>query len=140
MAAAPCAGRDAPRDDGVLDVVDNCPEVANADQADDDKDGKGNACDVCPTEPNPGMTKCVVVFTAKQLRDPLDPQHPAAKTRVRVKDMYVTGVRKFGSNRGFFAQSGTDAYSGLYVDTGNTSPTARALGAGPAGAPCTADW
>ena len=110
-------------DDGILDVVDNCPEIANPDQADDDKDGKGNACDVCPTEPNPGATKCVVSFTAKQLRDPSDPAHPKAKTRVRVKDVYVTGVRSAGSNRGFFVQAGTDAFSGFYVDTGNTSPT-----------------
>jgi hypothetical protein len=32
-------------DDGVADFEDNCPAVANADQADDDGDGLGNACD-----------------------------------------------------------------------------------------------
>jgi hypothetical protein len=31
--------------DGVADVEDNCPEVANADQADVDGDGQGDACD-----------------------------------------------------------------------------------------------
>ncbi|MEP0843174.1 MAG: M6 family metalloprotease domain-containing protein, partial [Phycisphaerae bacterium] len=31
--------------DGRADVIDNCPEVANADQADMDDDGKGDACD-----------------------------------------------------------------------------------------------
>jgi hypothetical protein len=31
--------------DGVSDVDDNCPKVANPDQADDDADGKGNKCD-----------------------------------------------------------------------------------------------
>jgi hypothetical protein len=31
--------------DGVLDVSDNCPEVANADQANNDGDSAGDACD-----------------------------------------------------------------------------------------------
>jgi hypothetical protein len=30
--------------------VDNCPLVANADQADADADGRGNACDACPAD------------------------------------------------------------------------------------------
>lgn len=34
--------------DGVLDVDDNCPFVANADQADEDGDHVGDACDPCP--------------------------------------------------------------------------------------------
>jgi hypothetical protein len=31
--------------------VDNCPLVANADQANADSDALGNACDVCPNDP-----------------------------------------------------------------------------------------
>jgi hypothetical protein len=34
--------------DGVPDASDNCPNVANADQADNDADGTGNACDATP--------------------------------------------------------------------------------------------
>ena len=34
--------------DGVADSNDNCPAVANADQADTDNDGTGNACDSTP--------------------------------------------------------------------------------------------
>ena len=42
-------GSSAPPDgdsDGVPDATDNCPVTANADQADEDSDGQGNACDV----------------------------------------------------------------------------------------------
>lgn len=35
--------------DGVPNEVDNCVERYNADQHDEDRDGAGDACDVCPT-------------------------------------------------------------------------------------------
>ncbi len=38
--------------DGVGDACDNCPDVANADQADTDADGVGDACDNCPDVAN----------------------------------------------------------------------------------------
>ena len=42
-----------PDNDGVPLTKDNCPLVANADQADFDADGVGNACDNCLWRPNP---------------------------------------------------------------------------------------
>jgi hypothetical protein len=113
-------------DDGIPNGADNCPEIANSDQADDDKDGKGNACDVCPVDPNPGQDTCVAEFTVPQLRDPSAPGHPASgSTRARVKDLYVTALRTFGTGRGFTAQldNGGLPFSGIFVETGAVSPT-----------------
>jgi len=42
--------------DGVPDEADNCPYVANPDQADGDGDGHGDACDNCPAVPNPDQS------------------------------------------------------------------------------------
>ncbi|MCC7072554.1 MAG: thrombospondin type 3 repeat-containing protein, partial [Deltaproteobacteria bacterium] len=39
-------------DDGLLDIDDNCPFVANEDQLDNDEDGVGNLCDNCPVLQN----------------------------------------------------------------------------------------
>ncbi len=120
-------------DDGVPNGADNCPELANADQADDDKDGKGNACDACPAVANAGVSKCapdapavVVEGAVTSIRNPADPQHPpAGSTRVRIKNMVVTGLRTTGKDRGFFAQAdnGGLPFSGIYVETGVVSPT-----------------
>jgi len=41
----PCPDTD---HDTVPDTLDNCPLIANADQADADADGVGNVCDACP--------------------------------------------------------------------------------------------
>jgi hypothetical protein len=40
-------------EDGVPNGVDNCPNVANQDQADSDSDGVGDDCDNCADAPNP---------------------------------------------------------------------------------------
>ena len=46
---APCVPVGSDLDgDGVDDACDNCPGLANADQADGEFDGTGDACDLCP--------------------------------------------------------------------------------------------
>lgn len=36
--------------DGIVDCVDNCPNIANPNQSDDDSDGLGDVCDQCPND------------------------------------------------------------------------------------------
>ena len=53
IARAFCVGPPGDCDgDGVADGTDNCPGVANADQADGDGDGVGDVCDNCPAVAN----------------------------------------------------------------------------------------
>ncbi|OWY71218.1 hypothetical protein B7486_11495 [cyanobacterium TDX16] len=50
-----------PDNDLIAVCVDNCPDVANANQLDSDGDGLGDACDGCPTDPTrtvPGLCGC----------------------------------------------------------------------------------
>jgi hypothetical protein len=39
--------------DGVTNITDNCPTVANPDQSDRDGDGDGDACDPAPSRSGP---------------------------------------------------------------------------------------
>ena len=50
---------DAPGDrdgDGILDPMDNCPDVANPDQGNEDGDRFGDVCDPCPIDANDSPT------------------------------------------------------------------------------------
>jgi hypothetical protein len=52
--------------DGVGDFSDNCPAVANADQADADQDGVGDACSAfqVPTSSHPGLIILALLLLA----------------------------------------------------------------------------
>ncbi|MDP3940334.1 MAG: thrombospondin type 3 repeat-containing protein, partial [Deltaproteobacteria bacterium] len=47
--------------DGVLNLSDNCPDVANPTQTDTDADNLGDACDATPTNPkaSPGCLRAL---------------------------------------------------------------------------------
>jgi cytosine/adenosine deaminase-related metal-dependent hydrolase len=122
-----CTKPDANDDDGdgITNDKDNCPKTVNADQADGDSDGYGDACDKCPTA-NPGETPCVTTVTA--IRNPADPNHVKSGVNVTVTGLNVNALlANSGTSRGFYAQIGTDPFSGIAINTGST-PAGVAVG------------
>ena len=98
-------GRRLERDgDGKPDATDNCPATPNADQADADSDGSGDACDTTPqgttppqiTTPGPitadatGPAGAAVSFEASA-DDDLDP-HPALVCSPASGSMFAIGA------------------------------------------------
>ncbi len=103
-------------DDGVADVLDVCPRLADPAQADSDADGRGDACDDCPTA-NPGLTPCPV--TIAELRAPTS--RLPLKAAVLLEDARVTALRTQGT-KGFYVEDGTHApYSGIFVYASSTA-------------------
>lgn len=47
---------------GILNYLDNCKRVPNADQKDRDGDKVGDACDSCPYVPNPEQVRKLFFF------------------------------------------------------------------------------
>lgn len=104
--------------DGVPDVSDDCPRVANVDQADADADGHGDACDPCPLA-NPGLTPCSLRIA--ELRAP--PSRASRKMAVMVSGVRVTALRT-QDFKGYYVEDGDHRpYSGIFVYTHSTTPT-----------------
>ncbi len=99
--------------DGVANTMDNCLAIANGSQADADGDNKGDACDACPNDSNPGSAACpATIYEIKN-------GTVTVGSHVAVLNALVTGR----SSAGFFLQvKETDsdysgpAYSGIFVD------------------------
>ena len=108
--------------DGVVNELDNCPKTANADQADTDSDGKGDACDGCPSGDR-GASFCQTTIAA--LRNPSDPNHVKFDTPVAITDGMV--VSDTYSTRGFIQGTSGAPWTGIAFERGG-SITAPAIG------------
>lgn len=106
--------------DGIADAVDNCPSNANPDQADTDKDGRGNACESC-ADANPGAIPCDVGI--EQLRK-FGAGRPKNGEIVRVGEAFISAIGPASGTKNFmFIQSGLQGapFQGLYVITGSSA-------------------
>lgn len=71
--------------DGRPDASDNCPAVANSDQADGDRDGVGNACEVLPAGNVPPVAGVNTVV--RQIAGDVFVKLPAGRTRLGFRGM-----------------------------------------------------
>ena len=109
-------------DDGKDDWEDNCPGVANEDQADRDNDDIGDVCDLCPDQAG-GV--CAILIN--DVRDPSSQTRPVAGDNIRFEGAVVTHVRTLGDRSfGFYIQQSPagGSYEGIFVYTNADLPVA----------------
>nr|HEX4314871.1 thrombospondin type 3 repeat-containing protein [Kofleriaceae bacterium] len=118
LADAPLGAADAPREadalvidappvdsdgDGIPDDRDNCPHVANPDQADEDADGLGDVCDPCP--PFAGSADS----DGDGLPDACDPNPSVAGDKIVEFDGFGSGLPAGWQATGAWTATGGDA-------------------------------
>ncbi len=105
--------------DGIDDAIDNCPHVANVDQANGDGDGVGDICDPYPTQP----TETIVLF------DPF--------TSIESGWMNLGGMQAMsdGESIGADARNGSLRYARPFVPAFDVIELAGAVGAAGPGGP-----
>jgi hypothetical protein len=87
--------------DSIPNDRDNCPGDPNTAQSDDDGDGKGNACDPCPSAANAGGALCPLPpGIAATIYEVKAPGSVLVNQRVQLSEVLVTATNALG----FFAQ------------------------------------
>lgn len=103
--------------DSVPNGSDNCPVDYNPLQEDAEPDGKGDACDACPNDANPGDMLCPgIATTIYAVQDVNHVDHPDEGTRVQV-DCIITAL---SARMAWCQDAGGGHYSGIAVYAGST--------------------
>lgn len=98
------SGPNDPDGDGILTANDNCPDKANANQANEDGDPLGDACDPCPIDPaNPPSDP-----DGDGVSDSCDPHPTAAVDSIVLFEGFKSGVPPTWQVIGSTMQSGDD--------------------------------
>jgi len=74
--------------DGIANLTDNCPGIANADQANEDGDKFGDACDPCPIDANDSPTDS----DGDGVADACDPHPNAAGDKIVLFEGFHAGI------------------------------------------------
>ena len=119
----PCPDTRDRDDDSIADNQDNCPLIANQDQADSDSDGHGDVCDACPNDPNPGTAQCPAPEATIAAIQGGEIDEGSA---VMIRGAVITAVSQ---SRGFWIAQGSGANQGIYVYTRQESPAEWVRGA-----------
>lgn len=96
--------------DGILDEVDNCPDIPNTDQRNEDEDRFGNLCDNCPAENNQDQSN----HDLDGLGDMCDPQ-PGLVNEI----LYFEGFDESPSVQGWVGLEAWQVDSGSLVQNDN---------------------
>ena len=110
--------------DGIPDEKDNCPSVANADQADADGDGLGDACETPPAGKDiivsAGYSGRYYVVDITSISNPVETFSTELKDGSRQLDIGQPTVNSTGKRVYFCDPSGPDGQFALYgVDIAN---------------------
>lgn len=101
--------------DGVVNAADNCPTIANANQANEDGDPRGDACDECP----PVASTMVIDADGDGVGDPCDPHPTVPGDAIVVFEGFSSGIPATWTKNGLWTAAGGDAL--IAADAGNVA-------------------
>jgi hypothetical protein len=97
--------------DGIIDVVDNCPDTPNLAQADEDTDGVGDVCDPCPPFDDNADAD------ADGVGDACDPNPGTPGDRLVAFEGFATPLPATWTTTGTFLAAGGEALATSGADT-----------------------